>query len=248
MKLALECRTDMLEMVQPFSDFDFILAHKVLEDEKYLEYYKNSDNLPKFVDNSVNEQGTPLSIEELKEAFEKVGGTYLVAPDYLGNAGKTINAYRECKSIFAKEEIPLERLVGVVQGETFGDAIECLNEFRSGVICIPYDLCSQKTDPPWLMGLRRALFIAHIPRNQDFLIHLLGFNSLDELFWYQNDPVVTSIDTGVPVLLGLEGLDILDPLESKEVPTFNRMEKIDLNQQGWTGIIRNIALLRRHMP
>ena len=248
MKLALECRTDMLEMVQPFSDFAFILAHKVLEDEKYLAYYKDSDSLPKFVDNSVNEQGTPLSIEELKEAFDKVGGTYLVAPDHLGDAEKTINAYKECKKAFIKEEIPLERLVGVVQGSTFADALECLRIYNTGVICVPYDLCSQKTDPPWLMGLRRALFIAHIPRNQDFLIHLLGFTSMDELFWYQNDPVVTSIDTGVPVLLGLEGLDILDPLENKEQPTFNRMEKIELTQQGWTGVIRNIGLLRKYMP
>lgn len=248
MKLALECRTDMLEMVQPFSDFDFVLAHKVLEDKGYLEYYKDSGNAIKFVDNSVNEQGMPESVERVKKAFEAVGGTYLVAPDYIGDAEKTIQAYKEGKKIFAKEEILNERLVGVIQGSTFEDAFGCLREYGTGIICIPYDLCSQKTDPPWLMGLRRALFIAHIPRDQGYLVHLLGFNSLEEFFWYQTNPMVASIDTGVPVLLGLLGLDILDPLGSKEQPTLNQMEKIELTQQGWTAIIRNIALLRRYLP
>ena len=256
MKLALECRTNMLEMVQPFADFDFVLAHKVLEDEEYLNYYKGSGNF-KFVDNSVNEQGTPLSPQELLEACEKVGGTYLVAPDYIGDAPKTIEAYRECKKLLIQEEskahmqakgrVPGPQIVGVIQGQTFTDAYECLEVYSSGIICVPYDLCSEKTDPPWLMGLRRALFISNIPRDRGLLVHLLGFTGLDELFWYQNNPIVISIDTGIPVLLGLEGRNIEDPLESKEEPTFNRMEKIELTQKGWTGVLRNIAILRKYI-
>jgi hypothetical protein len=242
MKLALECRADMLEMVQPFGDFDWILAHKVLGDEKYADWYKESGNI-KFIDNSVNELGEPLPIDKLKEAFEKVGGTYIVAPDYLGEADKTIAAYEECIKAFPKEKV-----IGVIQGPTFTDAFECLNTYGKGVVAIPYDLCSKKTDPPWLMGLRRCLFVTNIPKDQGIFVHLLGFNSLDEFFWYQTNPIIMSIDTGVPILLGLEGLDILDPLESKEEPTLNRMEKIELTQQGWTGIIRNIALLRKSMP
>ena len=242
MRLALECRTDLLEMVQPFADFDFILAHKVLGDEKYADWYKESGKV-KFVDNSVNELGEPLPIDKMKEAFEKVGGAYVVAPDYISDAEKTIASYTECIKAF-----PENRVVGVIQGPTFTDALECLKAYGKGIIAVPYDLCSQKIDPPWLMGLRRCLFVSNIPKDQGILVHLLGFNSLEEFFWYQNSPIIMSIDTGVPILLGLEGLDILDPLESKEEPTLNRMEKIELTQQGWTGIIRNIALLRKFMP
>jgi len=246
MKLALECSTKLLEMVQPFADFDFILAHKALEDEEYLKFYKESGNGLKIVDNSVNEEGTPESAEKLIEAFKEVGGTYLVAPDYLGDTQKTIQSYNECKTLMAKEKIPLERLVGVVQGKVFEEAFECLKAYSSGLVCVPYDLCSEKTDSPWIMGLRRALFVAHVPK--EYIVHLLGFTSLEEFFWYQNNPMVVSMDTGIPILLGLQGLDILDPLESKEQPTLNQIEKIELSQQGWTGIIRNIALLRRYMP
>ena len=241
-RLALECRTDMLEMVQPFGDFDFILAHKVLEDEAYCNYYKESPRV-KFVDNSVNELGEPLSLEQMKEAFEKVGGTYVVSPDYMDDAQKTIEAYIECIKEFPKEEV-----AGVIHGPTFQDAFRCLEVYGKGLVVVPFDLCSKPGDPPWLMSLRRALFISHIPHIEGRWIHLLGFTSLDEFFWYQNNPMVISIDTGIPVLLGLLGLDILDPLESKDEATFPQMEKIELTQQGWTAIIRNIALLRRYLP
>lgn len=241
MKLALECRTDMLEMVQPFADFDFCLAHKILEDEQYAEYYKDSSNF-RFVDNSVNELGEPLSIDKIKQAFEKVNGTYVIAPDYLNDADKTIQSYLECVKVFPKDKV-----VGVIQGPTFEDAFRCLRTYGKGIVSVPYDLCSEKTDPPWLMGLRRSLFVTNIPKGQGFFVHLLGFTGVDEFFWYQNDPTVMSIDTGIPILLGLQGLDILDPLENKADPTMKLMEKIELSQQGWTGIIRNIALLRKYL-
>jgi len=232
----------MLEMVQPLADFDWVLAHKVLEDETYAEWYRKSGNL-KFVDNSVNELSMPLSVEQMKEAFDKVNGTYVVAPDFLGDSGKTLEAYRECVKI-----LPPEKIAKVVQGRSFVEAWECFQAYPAGIICIPYDLCSSRNEPPWLMGLRRALFISNIPKDQGYLIHLLGYTSLDEFFWYHGNPMVATIDTGIPVMLGLEGKDILDPLESKSTPTFNRMEKLELDQKAWVRIVLNIALLRRNLP
>lgn len=242
MKLALEARTNMLELVQPFADIDWVLAHKVLEDEAYAAFYKKSGNL-KFVDNSVNEKGQPLPLEDLKKASDMVEGTYVVSPDFIGDARSTLEAYLKCLEVFPKDKI-----AAVVQGRTWIEAFDCLNTYESGIICVPYDLCSEKEDPPWLMGLRRSQFIAYIPRRDNIYIHLLGFTGLEELYWYQRNPFVGSIDTGAPVLLGLQGKDILDRLESKAQPTLNQMESLELTQKSWTGVIRNIALLRRHMP
>jgi len=239
MKLALEARTDMLEMVQPFADFDWILAHKVLEDEGYAKFYKESDK-PRFIDNSVNEIGEPVSIEDMKKVWGVLGGGYIVAPDWIGDATKTVEAYGKCVEEFGEENV-----VGVLQGGTFQEALGCLNVFR-GMVAVPYDIGSKKKDPPWLMALRRILVVSNIP--SDRYIHLLGFTSIDELWWYTNRPNVVSIDTGIPILLGLQGLDILDPLEGKEEPTYNRMDKLELTQDGWTAICRNIALLRRYLP
>ena len=238
MRLALECPTGMLDLVQPFADFDFLLAKVALEDEKYLSYYKESTNM-KIVDNSVNEEGEPTSINDLIKVFKEVGGTYLVSPDWIGNSTKTINAYLECIT-----KVKPEQVIGVVQGSTFEEAFSCLEKYGS-FVAVPYDICSKKRDPPWLMGLRRALLISNIP--SDRTVHLLGFTSLDEFFWYKNKPNVISIDTGIPVMLGLQGKDILDELESKEAPTYNTMKELKLSQKEWTGICRNIALLRKYI-
>ena len=240
MRLALECRTDMLEMVQPFADFDWILGHKVLEDEEYTKYYSRVSTKVKFIDNSVNEVGTPLTTDQLGEVRDKVRGGLIVSPDWIGDAEKTLEAYEACVKVFGRDDV-----VGVLQGNTFGEALACLKVYGS-LIAVPYDITSSKEDSPQLMGLRRALLVSNLPNDRS--VHLLGYTSLDELWWYSNRPWITSIDTGIPILLGLQGLDILEPLESKAEPTLNQIEKFKLGQKEWTAVIRNIALLRRYLP
>ena len=237
MKLALECSTNLLELVQPLADFDWILAHKYLEDEDYASYYKESTQI-KFIDNSVNEVGEPVSIEDMKKIHSEIGG-YVVSPDWIGNLGKTLEVYKECVKIFGEQVT-----VGVLQGATF-ECLSLLNEYK-GIVAVPYDIGSSKKDLPGIMALRRALVISNIP--QDRVVHLLGLNTLDEFSWYRGRGNVMTIDTGVPVLLGLRSEDILDTLESKEKPTYNQMEGLELTQVAWTGICRNVALLRRYLP
>ena len=43
MKLALECPAKLSEDVQPLSDFDWVLAHLVLSDPEYAEYYRRGE-------------------------------------------------------------------------------------------------------------------------------------------------------------------------------------------------------------
>jgi len=245
MKLALECPTSMLDMIQPFADFDFVLSDLVLKDEVYKNYYLESRKL-KIVDNSVNENGEPLDLDKIIKAFELVKGSVLIPPDYLGDGQKTLNSYKEaCLYI----ENPRNKLVsievmGVIQGSTFEEVFSYIPYYK-GMVGVPYDICSLKTDPPWLMGLRRALVVNSLP--PELTIHLLGFSSLDELFWYGSNPRVISMDTGIPILLGLNERDILEPLESKKDPTLLLMDKIELTPKNWTAICRNIALLRKYL-
>lgn len=243
LKLALECPVALLDHVQPFADFDWVLTHLVLKDETYSKYYSESTNI-KFVDNSVNELGEPCSLEELKEAFDRVNGTYMVSPDWIGDYKRTAETYRECVEKFGKD-----LMIPVLQGSTFEEAIKCLNYYirlEAKNIAVPYDICSSKKDPPWLMGLRRALVVSRIPNS--LYVHLLGFDNIDEFFWYYGVPNIGGIDTGIPIMLGLQGLDILDPLETKAKPTYQQMEDLSLTQENWAAICRNIALLRKHMP
>lgn len=238
MQLAIECRQDMLEILQHFADFDWVRADEVLKDEAYAEHFRQSDKV-KFVCGFTGNGEEPIPTGELLQAYDSVRGFYLVVP--------TPEIYAELakEDLKSQPRIRKDRLIGVLQGETFHDAFACLATYE-GVVAVPYNVCSKGEYPPWLMAVRRALLVTNLPA--DRFVHLLGFNSLDEFFWYESRPNVMSLNTGIPVLLGLQGLDILDPLESKEKPTFDQMRSLELNDLGLTAIYRNIGLLRRYMP
>ncbi len=239
-KLALECPTKALELLQPFADFDWVLGRVYLSDKVYREFYKNTGKL-KFIDNSVNEDGVPLSIEELKKVYDDLGGNgWVVSPDWIGDMGKTLEAYVECTKIIGPE-----RVVGVIQGQTLSECLACIaNYSKAPGVAVPYDILSKKEDPTWLMGLKRALVVYRIPR--DKYIHLLGFTCLDEFSYYVNMEL-GSIDTGVPVWLGLEGKGIEEALPNKKDPTYKKMEGLEVNSKTWPAVLRNIALLRRYL-
>lgn len=233
MKLGLECPNELLELVQPFANFDWILVNRYLENEVYANYYRNSDNL-KFVDNSVTETGEPCSIEELKQVFDDCRANYMVAPDWIGEYQKTVEAYKECIS-----KLPKEQVIGVLQGSTPEEALKCLDIFESTIVAVPYRVGgSKKGDPNELMALRRELVVAHIPN--DKLVHLLGFTSTSEFMWYANRSNVWGIDTDVPIRAGLV---------SQDLDEFDRTQKVavELNEKTWAAICRNIALLRKEM-
>ncbi len=239
MKLALETSTKLLELVQPFADFDWILAHRFLEDEEYAKWYKESTNI-KVIDNSVNEKGEPLPLEVMVKVFEEVKGTYLVSPDWIGDAEKTIGAYSQCVTQFGEE-----RVIGVLQGRTPLEALSCLPHYKGKYIAVPYLVGgSSKKDLPWVMALRRQLVVSCIPVDRP--IHLLGFTTLEEFELYSTRPNVYSVDTGVPVLLGLLEEDF-EELKDKSVSTMAKMEGLEITKEAWTAICRNIALFRKYI-
>lgn len=226
-------------MVQPFADFDFILAHLYLKDKDYAKYYKASTRF-KILDNSTNELGEPCSLEDIKTVADDCNPNYVVAPDWIGDAIKTLEAFTKATEMFG-----VSKVIPVIQGATLEEAINCANTYGKGLMAVPYDIGSTKDDEPEVMALRRALLISNLPLEMSF--HLLGFTSLQEFQFYARRPNVVSLDTGVPIMLGLTGKDILDPLEKKKTPTYNKMEAKTLDQKSWTGICRNLALLRKYL-
>lgn len=245
MKVAFECPTKMLEQIQPFADFDYLLANKVLSDPKYAEYYKNATRM-RFLDNGVNEAGEPVSVEDLKKALDIIGDnrdTFVIGLDWVGDAMKTMQGFVDSIKVFGEGKV-----IPVLQGGSPEEVLICLDYYlRAGikapVLCIPYRICgSVKETHPEVMALRRALVVSKVPPQVP--IHLLGFNSLSEFSWYKDKGNVVSIDTGIPVLLGLHGKDILDGVDDKAKDTYSEMEKVDITKDNWAAVCRNIALFR----
>jgi hypothetical protein len=223
-------------MVQPFADIDWILADKFLSDEVYAQYYIESTKELKIVDNSVTELGEPLDLKDLLKVYNDVKGTWIVSPDWIGDKKRTLAAYPA-----TLKELGPGAVIGVLQGSTPKEALECLGTYDCELIAVPYRVGgSIKGDPSWLMALRRQLVVSRIP--EDRLVHLLGFTTSDEFTWYRGYVTnVVSLDTDVPVRAGLLNSDY------EEFDRTQDTKEVSLDRDNWGAVCRNIALLRKHM-
>lgn len=245
MKIALECPTSLLGDIQPLADFDWILAHLVLQDGGYADYYSKSERF-KVLDNSVNELLTPCTLEELEEAARIVNPNLVVAPDYLGDAHATRMALKRTIELFG-----LEKVYPVVQGSSLDSVLDCLDyilKLGFDKVAVPYDILSNREDKPEGMASRRLEVVNHIVSRipVGFHIHLLGFNTIEELRSC-NKGWVKSIDTGVPIMMGLQGKRLdLDRLPDKKEPTLDRMKASWVDRErDLAKTFYNIAYLRK---
>ena len=242
MKLALECPTSTLEDIQPLADFDWILTHLVLTDEKYAEFYRQSKRY-KVLDNSVNELLEPCSLENIKDAAEIVKPDVICPPDYLGDGEKTKSCLVEAMKSFGTVQ-----LLPILQGSSMG---ECLSFAKlvdvSGFtqVAVPYDIMRDRNSSSLEeMTSTRVEVIKVIPNEYSFNVNLLGLTTVEELTYYRFYNVV-SIDTGSPYLNGAFGRRFgRDKLLEKDV-------KINYNNPGsgygykWDDVFYNVAYLRR---
>ena len=243
MKLALECPTNLLGAVQPLADFDWILAHLVLQDEKYAEYYKRSGRF-KVLDNSVNELLEPILMEDLVKATNIVLPNLVVAPDFLGDSGKTWEALHEATYMLGKA-----RVLPVVQGSSLEEVLDLFGKLLVANfenIAVPYDILSSRKDSPATMASNRVKVVNSIINEAPigFNIHLLGMTTIEELTQH-NKGWVKSIDTGVPVLLGSKGYAIERANIDKSRPTMSQFGEVSVDTAHLGSIYYNIAYLRK---
>lgn len=244
MKLALETPTKLLTGIQPLGDFDFALTHLILKDKVYAQYYKDSTRF-KILDNSTNEKLKPCSLQDIKRAADIIKPDLVVAPDFLGNSKATIAALEDFIKVFSRE-----KTLPVVQGETTMGVLKCLKasmNFGLNCIAVPYDICCQREDSLEHMAETRVRVVNAIIREVPigFKIHLLGMTTLEELGQH-NRSWVTSVDTGSPILHGLNELRYgRDSLLDKTLPTYNKMVKFTSYKRHMSSIYYNLAYLRK---
>jgi len=247
MKLALECPNYLLKDIQPLVDFDWILTHLVLQDEVYAKHYRDSKNF-KVLDNSVNELLEPCSLGEMERAVEYVKPDLIVPPDFLGDSLET-----ESTLLKALHFWPKEKILPCIQGEDRGHAIDCarcIKELGFNRLAVPYDITCSRTDSREIMAGARVQ-VVKIVTEMSLEVHLLGFTTLEELGEYQDNPWIKSIDTGVPILYGMNLKHLDEPWDfKKDKPTMSQMdpylEDFQLSASGkLSAIFWNIAYLRK---
>jgi len=247
--LAMEAPIDLLSKLPLITKFDFALTHLFKESDKYYDYYESMAKQGREVvlDNSVNELGVPVSIEDMEEVAKVIQPRYIIPPDYLNNLEATLSTLDEAIELWGKD-----RIIPVIQGTSLEEVVECGKRLRHhydfDIVSIPYDITlahrsklayddSNKAPLSELSHTRVSAVKALTKEGLLFnRVHLLGLNTLEELTVY-NEPTVwygpkhwngfkprVTIDTGAPMTNAVWGQKFgIDPLIPKGV-YFNYFE------------------------
>jgi hypothetical protein len=205
--------------------YHLLLAHDILEKpDEYREIYGKVRKAYKdsfiILDNSIVELGTAMGLEDLLEAANIVEPNCIVIPDKMGDGAETremacVFARKYCQHFQDKQQFSDEMpaLLGVLQGSNVDDCMETAAVMYSlpmvEYISVPRIVANQQ-------GSRMPVLLELIHRYTYKLfhgIHLLGFsdNILDDVCCTRV-PIVSGIDSAVPIRAGLATMEIRDAM------------------------------------
>ena len=195
-KLALQIPTKYLKAFSIFTDFDFALAHKVLEDKEYAEFYRkqSASGRQVWLDNSMLELGEPLSEQDIIRAASYIKATHLIAPDKFDQSSWSVNQAINFKLRYGA----FYNIIGCCHG-TPKEQQEALKIYQHRNI-IP--TLSYREDRSWYTADKWGP------------VHFLGFGNLQNIL----DAKPTSIDTDFPIRLGMIGMPLTTTDRNDKTP------------------------------
>lgn len=244
MRVSHEVPTSILKESQKFNDYDYCLLHLTYEYPEYREYYIQAKKQGREVllDNSLFELGDALTLEQVAQGAKDLNPTWVVVPDCLNDKDTTIKRFQEWEK--RNFDIGDTKLIGVVQGRTLSEMVECYNFMseHADKIAIPFDSAAfsglvshngifknrEEELEVWCRG--RQYFIGYLIQeglwNENKPHHLLGCSYAKE---FKNDlyvDYIDTIDTSNPVVAALKGLKYnMDGLTTK--PSIKLCELVD---------------------
>lgn len=180
-----------------FNDYGYALAHN-FENEDYRRYFAElSESQLVYLDNSAFELGESVPADYLKKCAGALSYRCMIfLPDVRNDSKETIKRSQE----FIKH-LPDCECWGVIQGRDLDEQMECLDKMLELTynIAVPYG------------GPDRVAFMGNasgILRRNNARVHLLGLRSMHELKQLRNNDIVFSIDTSLPVVTGIKGVEL----------------------------------------
>jgi len=124
MQVATILPTAYLDLIKD-RPYHMALAHLLGKDTDYATFYTDRAREGKFVilDNGVIETGKPMHIERVVEIACHMGAQEIILPDVIEDANATLDA--ACEAIEYARKHYDGKLMGVPQGETLNDWIDC---------------------------------------------------------------------------------------------------------------------------
>lgn len=224
MKISHESPLCLLEESRLYNDYDYALVHLFEEIPEYYEFFVESLKRGRHVllDNSIFELGVSFDPVKYTDWIVRLQPTEYIIPDVLEDTLGTMDSaldWKENQMQLLKMEAPYTKCIGVVQGRTYEELIQCYHYMDDVIgvdkIAISFDYSYyQKVFPhpnKWMSyALGRAYTLTQL--NKDGVInkfkphHLLGCALPIEFMFYQDFDWVETIDTSNPIVHGLLGI------------------------------------------
>jgi hypothetical protein len=235
-----------LDTLSPLCDGDFAIAHYVLEDEYYANFYRRQSELGRLVilDNGFHELGHPLSVPELVAAADRIKPSVVIAPDRLGDYRFGLDAFEELRHVLPAEYGVGAVLTGVSPAERAEFFMKTMKHCK--MLCLPF----REPRFEWFSDLLLKIpkYIQWPPR-----IHLLGVNELWELQAFRNlfdemgiESKRTSVDTSKAIKFGVAGKRINEKLQLRGLGKLGDVEKKAASTH-LADVTYNIAYLRKFL-
>ena len=212
----------LLEESRNYNDFCYALVHLFETHPEYYKFFYNSRHIYNreiLLDNSIFELKKAFEPNAFKEWIEKLQPNCYIIPDSLESAEETVEQCGEWLEVQSKTGYAAEaRKIGVVQGKTFQELVECYKFMVDNVdqIAISFDYSFYLQIGLGRTNLEkfcsgRQMFITMLINeniwNWNKSIHLLGCSLAKEFSWYVDNNIwnIRSCDSSNPVIAGMEG-------------------------------------------
>ena len=235
MKLALEAPTKLIGIAQALSDFDYISLRRYVDDQHYAKACLESENKERF---AVLDD----KIADLKKVAAGLKLHAILTP---------ASNYNQVIELFGREHT-----MPILEASGPTGLLSQLAMYQPGPISLPCNIFAAAGDSLFTMAIKRVVLAQLIPNT--FYIHLQGMTDISEFEWYKDVPHIASVNTGLPVLLGLECKDFSDTVAlfsdpaSKEFSSMlDRMENLvaegNLTNDALATVYSNVALIRKYL-
>lgn len=241
--IALEAPVCIDEHLQPYTDFDWIIGSEVAKNPAYAALWKDESRPRRYrVLDSGAFEGEALSIGAFMEMAMELEVDEICIPDVLASKEKTITLFAQTISHPLMREFKGLRM-GVVQGETVEEWLECYYYFGCHDLCDVIGLTYHKNPcnvgstllhhlkpvrerEAVRLGLIHKL-VASLHLNSAKPHHILGLCDCRALAFYKLYHWIRSIDTSFSVQLGMQNIRLQpDSPKPKELMDFNWNESL----------------------
>jgi len=206
-------------LTEKYSDLHLLLLHWAMKSPEYLQFFVNSKSY-KILDNSFYELQTAANVPDLLHYAEKLKVDEVVAPDVMYDRETTI----KLTELFIKQNAGRFKVQAVVCGKEYEDLIDCFHYFNehSRIDVIAISKHGFKVPGKSFLQCRQE-FLQSIEYFSKKPIHLLGINSISELY-YPYSSYVRSIDSKFMAKLAHgDKIDLHTKLNDSSKKLFNKL-------------------------